>query len=245
MRMGSFIYGKSLYHRMDVRAKVLFSLLFSIALILSSSLYAAFTMMVLTMTLSFYSVGGKETMGNFKRIGVLVLFIILFSPLQKREGQALIEIGTFMLVSVEGAISSALILFKFIGISLIFSLLLETERIESIIMALRYFKIPYSVSLTVSMTLSFIPALIYRYSEIREAIELRMNDEGKKDGLMATLVSLIVSAVKMIPESASILEERGFTGKSVESYRALGMNACIFTQILLSVIIPIAFILWR
>lgn len=137
-----------------------------------------------------------------------------------------------------------MVLLKFIGISFTFSLLLETERMEDLIRALRYFKVPYGVSITISMTLSLIPALIYRYSEIREAMALR-GIKGRKRAMMAPLSSLIVSAVKMIPDSASMLEERGFTSKEVPSYKKLDMNAFIFTQIAISVIIPVIFIIWR
>lgn len=245
MKMGTYVFGRSFYHALDARAKLIFTLMFSIALIQSPSLCPAFSMMALSILLSLVSVGIKESFLNFRRIALLVAFIILFSPLQKRDGEPLLEIGSFLLLSKQGALSSALILFKFIGISFIFSLLLETERIEEVIAALRYFRVPYSISLTISMTLSFIPALINRYSEIREAVSLRLNDEGKKEGMMAILVSLIVSAIKLVPESASALEERGFTGRAVNGYRRLSMSPLIFTEIILSVIIPIAFIFWR
>ena len=234
MRSGTYIYKDSFYHRFDDRAKLIFTLLFSIALIASPSFYPALSMMLLSILLSLFSVGFKESLLNFKRILLLVIFIIIFSPFQKRDAESIISIGSFMLISRDSLLSSSMILFKFVGISFIFSLLLETERIEDIVRALRYFHISYSASLTISMTLSLIPSLSYRYSEIREAIEL-----------FPSLVSLIVSAVKLIPENASLLEERGFTGEERHSYRSYSMNGFIFTQMLLSVIIPLAFFLWR
>ena len=244
MRSGTYIYKDSFYHRFDDRAKLIFTLLFSIALIASPSFYPALSMMLLSILLLLFSVGFKESLLNFKRILLLVIFIIIFSPFQKRDAESIISIGSFMLISRDSLFSSVMILFKFIGISFIFSLLLETERIEDIVRALRYFHISYSASLTISMTLSLIPALSYRYSEIREAIELR---KGKTElsTLFPSLVSLIVSAVKLIPENASLLEERGFTGEERPSYRSYSMNGFIFTQMLLSVIIPLAFFLWR
>ena len=245
MRMGTYIYKKSFYHRMDGRAKLLFTTLFSIAIIITPSFYASLTMMAISLLLSLFSVKLKETALNLRRILLLIVFIIIFSPLQKRDGKALISIASVMLISYEGAISSAIILFKFIGISMMFSLLLETERIEDIVRALRFFKVPYSASLTISMTLSLIPALMYRYAEIKDAIALRDRGRGKRGFLMPSLVSLIVSAVKMIPQNASMLEERGFKGGEVTSYKAFPMNGFIFTEMLLSVIIPLAFIFWR
>lgn len=244
MKMGSYIYRKSFYHAFDSRAKLLFSLLFSIALIVSASIYHALAMAAIMVLISFLSLGMRETLMNFKRILLLIIFIILFSPLSMRTGRPLVTLHSFTLITYEGAFSSLMVLLKFIGISFTFSLLLETERMEDLIRALRYFKVPYGVSITISMTLSLIPALIYRYSEIREAMALR-GIKGRKGAMMAPLSSLIVSAVKMIPDSASMLEERGFTSKEVPSYKKLDMNAFIFTQIAISVIIPVIFIIWR
>ncbi len=245
MRMGTYIYGESFYHRVDARAKIIFTLLFTIALVSSTSLPSSFVMMGMTLIISLAALKARETLVNLRRIALLMFFIIISTPLQQRSGTPLVSMGSFMLISREGMASSLQILSKFIGVSFIFSLLLETERIEDIVRALRCFRIPYSASLTISMTLSMIPALMYRYSEIRDAIDLRSDGKGRHGTLMPSLVSLIVSALKMIPQNASLLEERGFTGKEVPSYKELPMNGFIFTQMLLSVIIPVAFIFWR
>ncbi len=242
MSFSSYIYRKSFYHRLDPRAKLIFTLLITLAILMESSVLKAFCYAFLAILLSISAVGVKESFLNFRRISLLVLFIIIFSPLQQRSGKALVSIGSFMLLSMDGALSSSLILFKFITISYIFSLLLETERLENIIAALRYFRLPYSVSLTVSMTLSFIPTLANRYAEIRDAISLRIGDQKRKESLLAVLTSLIVSAIKLIPETASVLEERGFSGKCETCYRSLEMNGLIFTEMVLSVIIPLSLI---
>ena len=74
MKMGSYIYRKSFYHAFDSRAKLLFSLLFSIALIVSASIYHALAMAAIMVLISFLSLGIVETLMNFKRI---LLFLYL------------------------------------------------------------------------------------------------------------------------------------------------------------------------
>ena len=245
MSYSTYIYRESFYHKIDVRAKLVFTLLLSLASIITSSLLKVSLLAFFLMILSFFSVGKRESFNNFKRIRLIVFFILVFAPLQNRSGDALLSINSFMVLSAEGLYNTLLTLFKFVSVSFLFSLLLETERLESIISAILYFHLPYSFSLTFSMTLSFIPRLAARYSEIKDAIALRENNESKRDGLIAILTSLIVSAIKMIPETASSLEERGFDGKIKTRYRVLSMDAKIFTEIVLSVIIPIIFIIGR
>ncbi len=244
MTHSAYIYFDSFYHRRDPRAKIIFSLLFSIGIITSKSVEKTVLMALSAVILSLFSVRIKETLLNARRISVLLILIILFSPLQKREANALISIGPFMLLSQEGAVSTLMILSRFIGISFIYALLVETERTQRLVCALRSFFLPYSICLTISMTLNLIPSLSYRYREIRDSLSLRLKEGKRRESLMPILSALTLSALKSIPSSASMLEERGFSGKSVEAYRRLDKSARTFTEILLSAIIPLIFILW-
>lgn len=242
MTVGTYIHADSFIHRMDARAKVLFCLLFSVSAVVAKDIGILFAMFLLTLFSSLAAVGMKETWRNYKRLLPLLLCIVLFLPLQERGGKALLTLFSFKLVTVEGLFKALAVALKFMSISMVFSLLLETERQETLILALRSFGLPYGASLTLSMSLSFIPMLSARLDEIRASMSLRMND-GNREGFLAVLVAVVVSAVKQIPETAAALEERGFSNGRRTSYRNLGWSFCIFTQILIAAIIPAMFFL--
>lgn len=241
MRVGTYIYSKSIIHKMDARAKIIFCILFSAAAVVIKDVWTLFYMFLLSLMLSLIAVGIKETVRNYKRLLPLLLCIVLFMPLQERGGEALFMVYSFKLVTVEGFLRALSVALKFISISIAFSLLLETERQEILISALRSFGLPYGAALTLSMSLSFIPMLIARFDEIRASMSLRINDENR-EGFLAVLVAVVVSAVKQIPETAASLEERGYSNNGVRtSYRHLGWSFSVFTQILIAAIIPAIF----
>lgn len=240
MTMGTYIHADSIIHRMDARAKVLFCLLFSASAVAVKDMRILLAMFLLSFVASVLAVRIKETWRNYRRLFPLLFCIVLFMPLQARDGTALLTLSSFKLVTVEGFYKALSVALKFMSISISFSLLLETERQETLILALRSFGLPYGASLTLSMSLSFIPMLSSRLDEIRASMSLRMNDESR-EGLLAVLVAVVVSAVKQIPETAAALEERGFSNGRRTSYRNLGWSFGIFTQILIAAIIPAIF----
>ena len=239
MTRGTFIWRDSFWHRTDPRAKILFSVLLSISTLMMDSVLPLVGTGLFTVILSFLSVGCGETRMNVKRILPLFLCILLFMPIYERQHDALVSIGTFKLITREGMEFSLRTAMKFLSISMIFSLLLETERMEYIISALLWFRLPYGAALTLSVALTFVPELMGRYYEIKDAMSLRITDQNTRQGMFPVLVSVIVSAVRQIPETASALEEKGLRKGKHTQYRVLSMTPLIFPEIVLSVIIPV------
>ena len=239
MTAGTFIWRDSLYHRMDPRAKILFSVLLSASTLVVSSVSVLFLLGLFSVLLSLLSVGMTETGHNVRRIAMLLGFIILFIPIYERNHEALISIGSFKLLTAEGLEFGLRIALRFLTISMIFSLLLETERMEYVISALLWFRLPYGAALTLSIALTFVPELMARYYEIKDAMSLRINDQTGRQGMFPVLVSVMVSAIRQIPETASALEEKGYRKAPHTQYRLLCMSFGVFTQICFSVIIPV------
>ena len=244
MTKGLYIYSKTLYHKADARGKILFSILYSLAVLLTSSIPYAYSLLAVTVCLSLYAVGWRETLEDFRRVMLIVICIFLCMPLQSRSGDPLITIGSFKLVTTEGFHKALLINAKFLTISYVFSLLLETTRLEVIILALRAFRLPYSAALTLTLSLSLIPTLSDAYLEIKDSMSLRINEERKRESLLAVVVAVIVRSIKTIPETASTLEERGY-GRNIKrtSYRKLENSPRRYTEIAFSIIIPLALII--
>lgn len=210
MNVNSYIYGNSFYHRFDVRPKLALTLLFALeAIILDRGLSMAivFTLPLVVMVLS---LGIKETWRCFSRILPLIILLFLFAPLQERGGSALIVIKGHVIITKEGLSSVIRIVSRLSGISTALMLLLLTERSERIIKGLRAFHLPYGAALSLSMILRFIPFLCSLFGEIRDSMSLRL-EEGKRGyPILPSITALLVASIRMIPDTAAALEERGF-----------------------------------
>lgn len=245
MKNSSYISGNSLIHRLDPRGKLLFTLLSSLYSVLCPSLPISYCLVLLSILLSLFSVGVRESFLNIRRILLLSILILVLSPLQHRSGEGIVYMGSLLILTREALVASLLIDARFIFISLMFSILLETTREESLILALRSFGLSYSKALTLTLTLSFIPTFSSDYLEIRDAMSLRMNEEKRREGLFAVLVAVIVKSIKAVPERSAILEERAFIpGRKRSSYRKLENTPASLIFIAISVILPVAFIIF-
>ena len=244
MQINTYIFGTSLYHRMDIRAKLIFTILISISSFFINTWQALIALDIFFLLLSLYSVGIKETSLGFRRLLPILVFLLLFSPLQNRSGSDGIFINGFKLVSFDGLWTIVRVGTRFILISYAFMLLIETERSEMLISALEWFHLPYNVALMLSLTLRYIPYLGSLYEDIRLSMALRLKEGKRGYPIMPTITALTVAAIKMIPNTASALEERGFGLKGRKPIKRLGNTPSSFTQILLSLILPISLVLF-
>lgn len=243
MSINNYIYGESFYYKFDIRAKLLFTILMSIALFTSSSYIISLLAALVIVCLSLVSVKVKETLRGFKRLLPIIFFLFLFSPLYERDGKPLIIIRSFTLITKEGLEHSLLSSSKFIAISYLFFLLMETERSENIVKALRFYHLSYNAALTISLVLRYIPYLGSLFEEIRDSMSLRLKEGKRGYPIMPTITALTIAAVKMAPELASALEERGFGREGRKDYRKLKVSKLLFTQMLIGAILPLIFIM--
>ena len=245
MNVSSYIYGTSFYHRFDVRPKIIFTLLFSVVIFLMSSWTGFAIAFFLPMTIMLLSVGIKETCRCYLRLLPLFLILILFIPLQERSGYPIWTMNGIPVMTEEGLRTTFRIIARLGGISGVLMLLLLTERNEDIIKGLRAFHLPYNAALTASMILRFIPYLGYLFSEIRDSMSLRL-EEGKRGyPIIPSITALTVSAIRMIPCTASALEERGFGLRRSHKEQHIATPEHYFTQWAIGVIIPLSLLLVR
>ena len=234
MNADSYIHGNSFYHRFDVRPKIIFTLLFSAVIFLMSSWTGFAIAFFLPMAIMLLSVGIKETCRCYLRLLPLFLILILFIPLQERSGYPIWTMNGIPVMTEEGLWTTFRIIARLGGISGVLMLLLLTERNEDIIKGLRAFHLPY-----------FIPYLGYLFSEIRDSMSLRL-EEGKRGyPIIPSITALTVSAIRMIPCTASALEERGFGLRRSHKEQHIGRPEHYFTQWAIGVIIPLSLLLVR
>lgn len=242
MKLSSYIKGNSFYYKIDSRAKIIITVLTAVLAVMDISLFKLSVLFIMIMLLSLSSIRAKNTVLLIKSLLPLSLCIIIFAPLRARNAEALFTIGEFTVLTDSGVIETLKVLLRFLSISSIFSLLLKTERMEMITRALEKMHLPYKAGLMFSLSLSLIPSLADKYSEIRLAQKTREGD-GRKIPLTSILVSLTVDALKRIPDSAAILEERGFENGKRSSIIECGSSSKAFTEIFIFAIFFTVFIL--
>ena len=238
----SYIYGESFYHRLDARPKIVFTMLmvvfpFFADAMLSMAVYAAIPLMI-----SLLSLGARETWANVRRILPVFILMFLFVPFQSREAEALVTVAGFRLVTGKGLYEVYMIAMRFASIALVLECLLETSRNADIIKALRAFHMPYKASLALSMMLRFIPYLGGLFGEIRDSMSLRLSEGKRGYPILPSITALAVAAIRMIPESAAALEERGY-GRPGRTEEPFPRPHAYFLEMALCAIIPVILLL--
>ena len=257
MKNSSFIPLSSPYYSFDPRAKVIFTVLVCILPFLPLSWMAQCTLTLSVLILSFSQIGVKNTGKNVKVILPIIILMTLLMPLQGRGGEALWSIKGRVIISEGSLFSYQKILNRFLLLSLICSLLIETTPSSNILLAFRSFHLPYGVALVLSLSLRLIPTISETFIEIKDSQRLRMPNPGEEEArkkkitsLLPTLTSVLVVSIKGIASTSEALELRGYGRKNKRtSYRSLKSVKKVFPHFVISVIVPaiigISLLYWR
>ena len=243
MNVSSYIYGTSFYHRFDVRPKLFSTFLFAALSFLASSWAGIAMVFLLPLFIMLASAGGRETWRCYSRLIPLFVIILLFIPLQERGGVPLVSFHGSAIVTYEGLLSVLRIISRLGGISGALMLLLLTERNEDIIRGLRAFHMPYNAALSASMILRFIPYLGQLFSEIRDSMSLRLPEGRHGYPILPSITALAVAAIRMIPDTASSLEERGFGRQGKIREESMERPSFYFLQWAIGAIIPLSLLI--
>jgi energy-coupling factor transport system permease protein len=223
------VYGKrgaSVLHRYDPRVKGLLLLAFLVLFFLPLRVWHLVIYLGLLVLLSVAFLGVPNTLRPIRLILPILVLVLLLTPPFYREGSPLITIRALTVVSVPGLLLALRLVVRFTGITLVFYLFIGTTDPDDLILAFRWFRLPYSVSLVLSLALGYIPTIRGLYDQVMEAHQLRMAEEGKIVGVQAArrragglfrrvreaipvLTSVLILSVRRIPTLAMALESRG------------------------------------
>ncbi len=239
MQMTLFQQGNSIFHRFDPRAKILLLLFFLVYIFLPFGLIVHGTVLLLLIIASAVSTDWRDMFSPIIAIWPILILIALLTPPFYRED----PIG----ITIE-------LLLRFTSISYLFTLFFKTTEMSMIILTLRWFRLPYNAALVITMALRFIPYLGGVYHQIQDAHKLRMGSAEKINrfyqkirSLIPVLTSVMIYAIKTIPELSMSLEHRGFgiprKTSRLRVYKSLKNGHKLFTHMGISVIIAVIFIL--
>ena len=257
MKNSSYIALSTPYYSFDPRGKIIFTLLMCILPFLPLTWYAQSALTLFVLVLSLTQIGVKNTMRNIKVILPIMVLMTLLMPLQGRGGEVLWSIGGKAIITMGSLLSWEKIINRFLLLSLMCSLLIETTKSSDILLSLRFFRLPYSVALVLSLSLRLIPTISDTFLEIRDSQRLRLPNPGEEEkkkkkisSLLPTLTSVLVVSIKSIASTSEALELRGYGRNNKRtSYRTLKSVRKVFPHFVLSVIVPaiigILLLYWR
>jgi len=209
---------KSSLHGFDCRLKLILLPLLVIYYFLPLKMSESILLTGLLLMITLIFLGWKDLLNPLKMIFPLLILILILTPLFHRTGPVLFHIGGRLALTTDGIREAAGYALRLTGISLLFFLFFRTTPMEDLLLGLSWFRLPYTVTLVISIALRYIPHLAGLYTQIRSAHSLRcgINDPPQNSmifsrfrTLFPALVSLMIQSVKTIPSLTMALELKG------------------------------------
>ncbi len=213
-----FVRKKTLLHRYDCRLKLILLPVFVIYYFLPLSLSFPAGLLVLSFLTATLALGLRDAVLPVRMIFPLLVLILILTPLFHREGEVLWRMGGTTVLTLSGLEETALYLVRFTGITMTFFLLFRTTSMEDLLLGLRWFRLPFIMTLVISVALRYIPHLAGLFNQVKTAHSLRcgLGDPPVRSGwlrrfrnLFPILVSLMIQSVKTIPSLTMALELKG------------------------------------
>ena len=226
MIQSGYLPKDSFMHRLDPRTKLFLLVLVAVAFFfpVSVPIYALYLLLPVAAVL--LTLGLRELWIPVRTILPLLILVAVLTPPFHRSGDLLFSIGGVELVTSGGLEETSRLLLRFTGITVSFFLFFRSTDIETLILTLRWYRLPYSFALVLTIAFRYIPYIASLYRAISDAHRLRSPVHGGRGGknetslwkgakrrfsrIFPTLVSVMIHSVKTIPSLSMTLETRGF-----------------------------------
>ncbi|MGN0967793.1 MAG: energy-coupling factor transporter transmembrane component T family protein [Oscillospiraceae bacterium] len=223
--LGQYFPGNTVIHRMDPRAKLLFTILYIVALFLAKSLIAYLVLIVvLAVCVAVSRIKPSALFKGMKPIFFLVIITGLLN-LFYTSGDPIWQWG-FLKITVEGIWAAVFMILRIVMLICCTFLLtyttspiMLTDGLENLLGPLKKIKVPvHELSMMMSIALRFIPTLIEETDKIMSAQRARGADFDtgnlfqKAKALVPLLVPLFVSSFRRADELAIAMECRCYHG---------------------------------
>lgn len=197
--------GTSFLHRTDPRARLLALVGFTACFLVPAEPLPLAGLAAICLAVVGVTLGIRQLASLLRALGPALLVIALLTPPFVRGGDVLVAVAGHPIVTMAGVRAAIVYLARLAGIAGVFFVLLRSLRLEELVLALRWYGLPYPAALTVTITFRYIPFLAGTWHDARDAARLR----GSGFGPGPVLAAVMVKAVKTIPTLAMALESRG------------------------------------
>lgn len=258
--LGQYFPGTSLIHRLDPRAKLLFSLLYIVALFTAKSPLSYLVMfMVLALGILVSRLRLSVFLKGLKPIMIIVILTAIMNLFFTRGGDTLWSFG--FLHITENGVSMAVYMMLRIIMLLLMTLLLTyttsplmlTDGLDRLLAPLKHLKVPvHDFTMIMSIALRFIPTLIQETDKIMSAQKARGADfeSGnliqRAKALVPILIPLFISAFRRAEELSVAMDCRCFhDGQNRTRLRQLKFTTKDVILLLFAVLLCVGIILMR
>lgn len=231
MISGTYLPGTSFLHTSDPRLKFFLLLCWVIALILPVPLPVLLCYYLGLAVLIAAGLSFKQVFQPLKTIWPILVLVALITPPFHQTGRTLYQAGRLFSITAGGVEEALTLILRFSGITSAFYLFFRTTTIDDFILTLRWYGLPYSGALVITIAFRYIPSLLQLYRNIQDAHALRRPAPEQKRSfspvkrfthVFPTLVSVMIHSIKNIPTLSMALESRGFGRHNPRSaYRSL------------------------
>lgn len=201
-----FMKKKSFLHNLDPRAKLLFSIVYTISALLFTQILPLFFIFLSLIPLILLGKIFRQWVKSIRGLSFLVLFIIILNTL---------------FISLSFAL--AMILRIYIMVSA-FSIFFLTVDPNDLALSLISMKLPYEFAFSFSLAFRFVPTIATEAQNILDAQQSRGYEMQKKGlinqikNLFPLLIPLIISSIKRAFNVAEALESRAFGSRKERTY---------------------------
>lgn len=222
MAFGQYYPTGSPIHRLDPRAKLIFSILFMVFIFFVKS-YTAFLYVIIFLSIVtiISKIPPKIVLKSIKLVLFLLIFTGLINLFLYSEGNVLAKWWIFTITdkgidfTIKLALRLSLLIIGTSMLSLTTTPMELTDAIESLLKPLKYIKVPvHDIAITMSIALRFIPTLMEETDKIMAAQKARgaRLDNGKLHervkSMVPILIPLFVSSFRRADELADALDAR-------------------------------------
>ena len=255
---GQYYPSNSFVHKCDPRLKILFLIVFIVAVFLADTFYALGACALLFLLIVVFSgVPVKSLLRSMRA----VLFLLLFTAALNiffYKGETEIKWWIFK-TTKEGLIYSAFLavrLFLLVLVSAVLTLTTTpvslTDGIESLLSPLKLIRFPvHELALIMSIALRFIPILTDETSRIMNAQKARGADFEtggllkRVKAILPVLIPLIISAVRRADELGDAMDARCYSGGKRTKYKKLKFSWRDFVSAIFLVALLVGVILLK
>ena len=239
MNLLNYVPGNSFLHRLNPITKLAAAFLYGLACILCGSILMELGFIVLMIAVCAAAGLGKRALRLTRNLLILGLFMFVLQLFFVRTGEALVQIGEFVLITTGGLASALLLSLRVVATMLPLMLLFAITPMNDLCNALvKKAHLPYRFR--------FVPLFSTEFHEIQDAqkargVDFETKNLFRKIGLVAPLcVPLLVSSLEKVNSSAISAEMRGFHLRTRQSgykeYPFTGRDVLIFV-ILISLVV--------
>lgn len=224
--LGQYFPGNSFIHRLDPRSKLLFLILYIVALFLVKTWVGYAIVLALLITASAIAkIKPSALFRGLKPLTIIIIFTAVINLFYYKEGQVLVQFWVLTITS-EGVLRSVYMVLR-IMLLVCGTFLLTytttpmslTDGLELLLEPLKKIKVPvHELSMMMSIALRFIPTLIEEADKIMNAQKARGADFesggliSRARALVPLLVPLFISAFRRADELATAMEARCYNG---------------------------------